>query len=234
MKNAIVTGAEQGIGSGFVEVLLEKGWRVFGTTRKDPSELPVHDNLTWVPLDLCEDASIKKAYEHIAAETSTLDLLINNAGINKDTATNGQKEKVGTLGHLERAPLLNMFEVNTVAPVLMVQTFLPLLKTAEQAFIINLSSCRASFHDEFENEFGNYGYRASKIALNMMTHCLLKDLPENLKTFSVHPGTVRSQMNPSGADVPKTQAEKMLSIMENWDDNWNGKYMRYDGTEYPL
>jgi len=233
MKTAFVTGADQGIGEGFVKQLLKDGWMVFATSRKSVKDLPTHENLEWVSLELFEDDSIKNAFQFVSDKTDTIDLLINNAGINKDTATNNQKELVSTLQYLDRDSLLKMYNINAVAPFLVIKEFLPLL-TGDPSFIMNVSSCRASFHDEFENELGNYGYRASKIALNMFTFCSLKDLPAHIKIFSVHPGNVKTGMNPDGTDDPSTQAHKMLQIVENWNDEWNGRFMRYSGEPYPL
>ncbi len=233
MKTAFITGADQGIGYGFALKLLEEGWQVFATSRKPVQDLPVHQNLEWIPLELTEDASIQKAFSLVAGKADTIDLLVNNAGVNKDTVAQNKKEKVCTLKDLDRNLLLDMFNINAISPLLLIKQFVPLLK-CNPSFVVNISSNRASFHDEFENELGNYGYRASKIALNMLTFCTLKDLPETVKTFAIHPGNVRSHMNPTGADNPVVTAEKILNIIKNWDDKWNGKFLRYDGTLYPL
>lgn len=233
MKTALVTGVNQGIGIGFVEYLLENNWRVFGTTRKDASSLIQDENLTCLPLELASDDSILKLVETLSQQVDGLDLLVNNAGINKDTATHNQKEKVGTLGHLDRTMLLDMFNINAIAPLLLTEKLIPLLNE-DPSFVVNISSCRASFHDEFENDFGNYGYRASKIALNMFTFCSVKDLPNNIKTFAVHPGAVQSQMNPGGSDKPYDAAKEILEIQNQWNDEMNGKYFRYSGELYPL
>ncbi len=105
---------------------------------------------------------------------------------------------------------------------------------AKPSFIINISSNRASYHDELKNTSGNYGYRASKAALNMMVYCSVFDLPSNIKSFTVYPGRVKSDMNPSGVDDPFKQAEKIVKITKNWQEEFNGRYLRYDGAFYPL
>ena len=110
---------------------------------------------------------------------------------------------------------------------------LPLLN-GKPSFVINISSGRASFKDEFENSTANYGYRGSKAALSMYTFCSTTDLPENVQTFSVHPGDVHTDMNPEGNQTPVEQAEKIIAITENWQEAYNGKFMRWDGTYYPL
>ncbi len=233
MKRALITSAHQGIGSGFLEYLLEKGFQVFSATRKDIDQQIKHPNLEWLHLELTDNKSIESAFKLVSKKADCIDLLVNNAGVNKVTATNNHKEKVSNLSDLDRSMLIDMFNVNAIAPIIILQKFLPLLKS-KPSFVINISSSRASFHDEFENSSGNYGYRASKIALNMLTFCCIKDLPNHIKIFSVHPGSVYSQMNPLGELTPKQCAENLLFITENWKEDWNGKFLRFDGSLYPL
>ena len=238
MKTAFITGANRGLGLGFVEYLLGQGMLVFAgardVTKFDP-KLKDNPNFRAISIDVSEDSSIEKAVTEVSKEITQLDFLINNAGVNKDTATNNHKEKVTILSKLDRQTLLTMFNINSIAPVIVLQKFLPLL-TGNPSFVINISSCRASFHDEFEQEnaTGNYGYKTSKIALNMMTYCSLHDLPVNVKIFAVHPGSVKSHMNPGGTQQPIDQAKKIVEITKNWKEELNGKFLRFDGNLYPL
>lgn len=232
MRFALVTGARQGLGNGFVEHLTSKGFFVFAGMHDESTEV-ARDTVQSLKLDVTDDTSIQNAFDTVSAKTQALDLIVNNAAVNKDTATGNRKEKVSTLGQLDRALLRKMFEINTVSPILVTQKFLPLL-VAKPSFIINISSCRASFHDEETGEIANYGYCASKVALNMLTLCSVKDLPDNVKTFAVHPGNVRSKMNPVGESSPLEQAAKIFSITGNWRDELNGRFLRTDGTFYPL
>ncbi len=233
MMTAFVTGGGKGLGKGFVDYLLDRGYVVFSGERQ-PQNTPQRENLHVIPLDLSSDTSIAQSFELVSVQTDHLDFLVNNAGVNKDSATNNHKEKVTLLQDLDRESLLNMISINTIAPLLMVKTYLPLLMKAEKSFVVNVSSCRASYHDEIPNTSANYGYRASKTALNMMTFCSLTDLPTNIKTYAVHPGSVKTDMNPVGTDMPYDQAQKILAIAQNWKDEFNGKFLRYDGTLYPL
>lgn len=231
-KSAFVTGAGRGLGKGFVEYLLDQGYYVFAGVRSLEAHMP-SEMLEYIECDIANDDSIRKCRDTIASKIKSLDILINNAGLNKDSATNGHKELVTNLKDLQRKSLLEMFNVNAISPLLVAQQFLPLL-TATPSFVINISSCRASFHDEFENPTGNYGYRASKVALNMYTFCSVRDLPKNIKTFAVHPGSVRTDMNPGGSQTPYQQAESIFSITKSWKEEYNGKFMRWDGSLYPL
>lgn len=235
MKSVFITGANRGLGKGFVEYFLNKKFLVFAGVR-DPSgfdpKLKENPNLKMVAIELTSDDSIAEAASVVAYKTSSLDFLINNAGVNKDSATNNHKEKVTILSQLGRRELLTMFDINSVAPMIVIQKFLPLL-TAKPSFVINISSGRASYNDEYENTTGNYGYRASKAALNLFTFCSLHDLPKNVKTFAVHPGGLKTDMNPDGTMLPIDQAEKIIAITKNWKEEFSGKFLRFDGTFYP-
>lgn len=235
MRTALITGGGRGLGKGFVDYLLTNDYLVFaGVRNPKKSDLPTHKNLRVISLDVASDESISHAVDTIAAEINHLDVLVNNAGINKDSATNNHKELVCELPKLKRELILSMFNINAVSPMMTVQRCLPLLKEAEKSFIINISSDRASYHDENKNSTGNYGYRASKIALNMMTFCSVFDLPTTVQTFAVHPGSVKTHMNPAGNSEPYEQAEKIIAITKNWNPDFNGKFLRFDGTLYPL
>jgi NAD(P)-dependent dehydrogenase (short-subunit alcohol dehydrogenase family) len=235
MKSVFITGANRGLGRGFVEYFLSQNYLVFAGTRNpstfDP-KLYKNPNLTIIKIDVTSDDSILAAYFEISKKTDKLIYLINNAGLNKDSATDNHKELVCSLNNLNREALLKIFDVNTIAPLMMAKIFMPLLK-GDSSFVINISSARGSYNDENANTSANYGYRASKTALNMMTFCSLFDLPPNVKTFSVHPGGVKTDMNPTGTDLPTVQAEKIIGITKNWKEEFNGRFMRYDGTLYP-
>ncbi len=232
MKYALVTGANRGLGKGFSDYLANNGYFVFAAMRKTDKQA-VSKNILAIALDVSDDKSINEACEEVKSKTGKLDLIVNNAGVNKDTATDNHKEFVCSLASLKRENLLKMFDVNSISPLMVSQKFIPLLKP-NPSFVINISSCRASFHDEFDNSTGNYGYRASKIALNMLTFCSIKDLPNNVKTFAVHPGSVKTDMNAEGDQIPYEQAKKIMQIKKNWKDEFNGRFLRWSGEFYPL
>jgi NAD(P)-dependent dehydrogenase (short-subunit alcohol dehydrogenase family) len=231
MKTALVTGANRGLGKGFVEYLVSIGYVVFAGVRK-PDSVIATDKVIQVELDISSDESIKETFKYISSKTKSLDIIVNNAGVNKESATNNNKELVSKLGKLDRKSLNHMFDVNAVSPLILTKEFLPIL-LSNPSFVINISSCRASFNDEYPNSSGNYGYRASKSALSMLTFCSVMDLPKNVKTFSVHPGDVKTDMNEDGTDLPFDQAKKILDITKTWKDEMNGRFLRYDGTYYP-
>jgi len=236
MKAVFITGGNRGLGKGFVEYFLNQGFQVFAGVRNPANfdaKFNSNPNFVIVPIEVSDDDSIKKAISIVKEKSDHLDFLINNAGTNKDSATNNHKELVCNLSQLDRKSLLYMFNINSISPMMVLKEFLSLL-TANPSFVINISSGRSSYKDEYPNTNGNYGYRGSKAALNLMTFSSLIDLSKNVKTFTVHPGGVKTDMNPTGTDKPVEQAEKIINITKNWKEEFNGKFLRYNGILYPL
>lgn len=238
MKTAFITGGGKGLGKGFTKFFLKQDFQVFigvlGEKEVD-AELAKEKNLVIVKLDVSSDESIKTAFKEVQKKTDHIDFLINNAGLNKDSATGNKKELVCNLKDLDRRALLKMFDINSVAPMLVLKEFVALMKN-NPSFVINITSGRSSYKDELmaSNNSGNYGYKASKSALNLMTFASVFDLPQNVKTFAVHPGNVQTEMNPKGTDDPQIQAEKVIEITNHWKEEFNGKFLRFDATLYPL
>lgn len=222
-----------GLGYGFVEHLLSEGFVVFGGTRRVSDSLPAHENLFWIECDVTSDESLDRAVQVVQEKTESLTLLVNSAGTNKDTIPQGDKDVVSKFGSLDREALLDMFDINAVSPIIVTQMFAPLLKD-EPSFVINISSARASFHDGHAGSTANYGYAASKVALNMLTFCRENELPKNVRTFAVHPGGVRTDMNPDASKEPAEQARAIVSITQNWKVEFNGRFLSFDGSFYPL
>ena len=233
MKNAFVTGANRGLGKGFVDYLLDTGYTVFGGVRKFPKETNKNKNLIYIQLDVTDDTSIDLAVNNVSKHTNKLDLLINNVGISKDSTKLFNVSSVSRLDMLDRKSLLKMFDVNSVSPMIIISRFLKLLQS-DSSFVINITSSRASYQDEYENQTGNYGYRGSKCALNMLTYNSTWDLPANIKIVAVDPGSIKTDMDPEGDNFPYDQAKKIIDIINNWKDEFNGKFLRYSGELYPL
>ena len=228
MKIALITGANRGLGAGLTNILAAKGYKVYAASRTiDPF---VVEGAVSVALDVTDDDSIAEVVSQIRREDGHLDLLINNAGLNKDTATSNQKELVSKLSELDRDMLLEMFNVNAVSPLMVTKACIEIM-TEPDAFVVNIASDRASFSDD-GGETANYGYRASKVALRMETQALLTDLPDNVSAFSVHPGSVLTDMNPEGDISPEESAASIVGILDSWKSALNGQFLQRDGRIY--
>jgi len=234
MKTAVVTGGNRGLGRGFVESLTARGYRVFATVRTLNAELKIKfPGLQQVILNVGDSASLESAVAQIKSLTDSVDVILNNAALSRSSSEVGGAAKVCKLGSLSRESLLKIIDVNAVEPILLIQGLLPLLKS-NPCYCIQISSARGSLYmDETSNSSANYGYRVSKTALTMMTRAMVDDLPKNVRTFAVHPGLVKTDMNPEGLITPAESAEKILSIMDKWQPSMNGNFLNNDGTQWP-
>ncbi|NXB73902.1 GSFK dehydrogenase, partial [Donacobius atricapilla] len=183
VHSVMVTGANRGLGLGFVQHFLKMPkppqW-IFATCR-DPKgqraqELQnlasKHPNLVIIALEVASPASIKaaaaKVGEHL--RDSGLNLLINNAGMVKSKMLDDE-----TLEDMTET-----YTTNTTGPLLMGQAFLPLLKKAAQrspgsglscskAAIVNMSSIGGSIASSFGWDLMQIvSYRCSKVLSHML------------------------------------------------------------------
>ncbi|HEY7698086.1 MAG TPA: SDR family NAD(P)-dependent oxidoreductase, partial [Vicinamibacteria bacterium] len=130
-RNVLVTGASTGIGRATVLYLAVRGFRVFASVRKD-SDAARLEGATPVVLDVTDSESIRKASAHLdrALGAEPLAGLVNNAGIAVS----------GPLEFLELSEIRRQFEVNLFGQIAVTQAFLPLLRRAQGARIVNMSS----------------------------------------------------------------------------------------------
>lgn len=210
---ALVTGANRGIGAELCCELSTAGYEVLGTVR-NPS-LSEADNhvvsvATWIALDLSDWDSIRSASAEITRYASSLDVLVNNAGTNVPPASVGDKQTAAVLGSLEGASLEAMFRINAIGPLLLTQALIPLLNRGRKPRVAMLTTERASLSGS--EHAGKYGYRASKVALNMFTRVLAADVhDENVIVLGMDPGWVKTSMG--GLDAPVTAREAVPDLV---------------------
>jgi NAD(P)-dependent dehydrogenase (short-subunit alcohol dehydrogenase family) len=129
--------------------------------------------------------------------------------------------------------MLEVFRVNTVAPVVIAQACAALLRRGREPRIVNVSSDAGSLEKCAGG--GAYSYAASKAALNMMTRCLAADLrPDGIVVASVHPGFVRTDMG--GPEAPLAPSDTLPSLLRVIDElrlEDSGCFRNWDGTVIP-
>lgn len=236
MKIALVTGAARGLGRGIAQHLAENNYKVYAGVRDLDEDIdfgPDSANVEKIILDVTDDKNLMKVATEINSKGESLDLIINNAGLARSSKIFGGKEFVSDIPSFDRDKLLLMFNVNSIAPMMVAKYFLPLMMN-EDSFIINISSKRASYQDDYNEKTQTSGYRASKLALNMFTKCLVDYLPGNVQTFAVHPNEVITEMNPNGEFTPAQSADAIHKLIENFNLENNGKFLNYDGSIYPV
>ena len=175
-------------------------------------------------------STVVKAVDELVKENG-LNVLLNNAGITV-------KKR---LEDLTADDMAQAFITNTIGPLMLTQSFLPLLKRAashasdkplgwQRAAVINMSTILASISSN--NSGGLYPYRSSKTALNAITKSLSVDIvKDGIITCSVHPGWVQTDMGGPNAPVTIEDSVKgMLKLFAKLDYNSNGGFFQYDGS----
>lgn len=229
---AVVTGAGRGLGRAFAKQLVDEGYSVIGTARKpDKYEFLSRDGVIAFPLDIGSEDSIARFGALLPDLASSVELLVNCAGINSMSNGPFSKESSLRLGELEQESLVNQLRVNAVGPLLLVQEMLPVL--AEGARILNVSSWLGSI--SIKKSGGNYGYAASKAALNMMNRALAGDLKERgVISVVMNPGWVRTNMGGEKAKLsPEESVDGMLSTLRAATLDDSGAFLQWDGSEHP-
>jgi NAD(P)-dependent dehydrogenase (short-subunit alcohol dehydrogenase family) len=129
LKIVLVTGASSGIGRATAEVLARRGHMVFGTARTPERVAPI-PGVTLVPLDVTDEASVKRGVQKILKSHGNIDVLVNNAG----SAVLGAFEETS----VEQAKAL--FDTNVFGVVRTSQAVLPSMRAQRSGLIINVSS----------------------------------------------------------------------------------------------
>jgi NAD(P)-dependent dehydrogenase (short-subunit alcohol dehydrogenase family) len=192
-KVALVTGADRGLGLALAAGLLEKGWRVFaGQYLAEWPELGAlaeshPGRLSFVPLDVGSDESVRAAAQTVASQADRIDLLVSNAGVNSATTFRPIRESQ------DYAEMQRLYNVNAIGPLRVVQAFLPLTDRSDLKRLCFVSSEAGSINRAERKSW--YGYCCSKAALNMGVSMLFNGLRPEGYTFRIyHPGWVRSYL----------------------------------------
>ena len=172
-KTAFITGSGKGIGKAIAELLLLKGYQVFGYSRSNSIN---HTHFSFTRIDLTDLEKIQKlSFPKVSGEV----LLINNAG------TIGE---IKPLSLKSEEAIINEYNLNIIAPTLLCKKFLEAFPTQEK-IILNISSGAAN------KSIPSWStYCATKAALDMLTGVIAEEKHKNLTVFSVHPGVVDTNM----------------------------------------
>jgi benzil reductase ((S)-benzoin forming) len=172
-KTAFITGSGKGIGKAIAELLLLKGYQVFGYSRSNSIN---HTHFSFTRIDLTDLEKMQKlSFPKVSGEV----LLINNAG------TIGE---IKPLNLKSEEAIINEYNLNIIAPTLLCKKFLESFPT-QGKLILNISSGAAN------KSIPSWStYCATKAALDMLTGVIAEENHKNLTVFSVHPGVVDTNM----------------------------------------
>ncbi len=221
--NIVITGANRGLGLGFVQHYLAQGDEVWACYRSKLDGLRAiqSDKLRTVQLDVSRDFD---------ANTLTLpdsiDLLINNAGI---YGPYGAQD----LDSITSEAMLEVFNVDCVGPLRVVQQLKERIIRAKGT-IANISSKMGSSDDNGSG--GTYAYRAAKAGLTIISKSMAIDLkPSGVSVITLHPGWVTTDMtHQSGLIDVQTSVAGMTNVISRVDDYELGQFVAFDGKVVPF
>ena len=227
--NALVVGANGGIGGALTEQLLQDGAiatvHAWGRRSVDIR----HHKLTTHFVDIADEASIEKAAKNI----HRIRLAIVATGF-----LHAGRHPEKSWRDLSRDQMLQNFLVNTVGPALVAKHVLPLFPRDDRAVFAVLSARVGSIGD---NQLGGwYSYRASKAALNQMVKTLsieLSRMRPRAICVGLHPGTVDTNLSkPFQSNVPADKlfsaqraAAQLLSVIDGLEAADTGQLFAWDG-----
>lgn len=203
MKTLLITGANRGIGLEFCKQYAADGWRVLACCR-DPGKADElnrlaarHPDLIKLhALDITNHAQIEQLAKTLSGES--IDLLLNNAGIYPAADKHG-------FGHTDYAEWMAAFNINTMAPLKMVETFVEQIARSKLKLIVTITSQMGSMDDNSSG--GSYLYRSSKAAANMVVKSLSVDLKaQGITSVAFNPGWVKTDMGGPNAMIEVEQS----------------------------
>jgi len=228
-KLALVTGASRGIGAATAEALAEAGAHVIliarGGSALEQVEERIHaagGTATIAPMDLNDHENIGKLAQAVAERWGSLDILVLNAAM------------LGSLSpveHLDAKELERVFKLNVLANQALIAAFDPLLRRADKAEVVGITS---SVGEEPRAFWGGYG--ASKAAFDTLLGAYADETAHagRLRVQTIDPGATRTRMRqlafpgeePESVKGPEVVAEAIVERLQS--DAETGSRWRVD------
>jgi NAD(P)-dependent dehydrogenase (short-subunit alcohol dehydrogenase family) len=220
MATCLVTGSNRGIGLEFCRQLKERGDQVIAACRTTSPELDALGVRVETGVELTSEAAVAALMARL--EGRPLDVLILNAGLLEGSR----------LETLDLESLRRQFEVNALAPLRLVRALLGQLPPGAKVAL--MSSRMGSIDDNTSG--GSYGYRMSKVALNMAGQSLAIDLHgRGIAVAILHPGLVRTRMVAFNAQAipPDVAVRGLLARIDGLTLDTSGTFWHANGEVLP-
>ncbi|MEO0098492.1 MAG: SDR family oxidoreductase [candidate division WOR-3 bacterium] len=217
MKNRkviFITGASSGIGKACAEHLANKGYTVYGTSRKLSSFTPISDFLTMMPMDVNSCDSVRRGIDYLFEREKRLDVVVNNAGF-------------GIAGAIEETTIeeaKGQFETNFFGVLRVLRAVLPIMRQQGGGLIVNISSLAGLMGLPFQGL-----YSATKFALEGLSEALRMEVKKfKIKVVLIEPGDFQTQFTTNRQKTLESERNssyqeeflRALGVME--EDERNG------------
>ncbi len=192
----VVSGGGRGIGRTLVERFAAERCRVAALDLSFPEELP--PGTLAITGDVSDADSVKSMVDAVLDRFGTIDVLVNNAGINV----------VGSIEELTLEQWRRCFDVNVAGVFLLSQAVIPTMKQMRRGRILNAASFAA-----IVPSVGAAAYGASKAAVVQLTRVMASELgPWGITVNSYAPGMIPSAMN-GFTELPDATQQRLLDTL---------------------
>ena len=241
MPTVFITGANRGLGLEFVKVYAENKWTVIAACRTpheatDLEQLKsdFHDQIILCKMDICNQTDIDAFCENY--KDDTIDLLINNAGVQLENYGSAAYESMGedpNPANYNYDLWAETMKVNLFAPTNLTGHLTPMLERSSNAKVIMMSSGIASLENTWHA--GRYAYKTSKAALNMVVRTVGEWLQtKKIATFAVSPGWTKTDMGgPNAPHDSKTAVRGLYKVISEAEFSNTGNFYNFDGKKIP-
>lgn len=198
MKSVLITGCSSGLGLNMAKEFLERGFRVYGTSRNKASLKQLcSKGLIPITLDLPDNNGIKSMLKDI----ESLDILINNAGY----------AQVGPMIDLDQDLVKKQFDVNLFGPIQIIKSFIPKLLESSNPCIVNIGSMSGLMATPLAG-----AYCSSKAAMNIYTDVLRMELSSlGIQVIKVLPGVFKSSFGVNAEDSISAKSDSLYKDIES-------------------
>jgi len=218
MSTVLVTGCNRGIGLELVRQLQQRGDAVIAVCREASAALRATGARIVDGIDVADGDSIQRLRDAIANQP--LDVLVNNAGILRRDA----------FGSLDYDDMLEQYRVNTLGPLRVTEALAANLHEGAKVAIV--TSRVGSIEDNGSG--GNWGYRASKTAVNMIGRNLMHELsPRGIAVALLHPGLVATDMTNKTGIPPAESAGGLIARIDELNMENTGTFWHAEGYVLP-
>ncbi|MEQ6124266.1 SDR family oxidoreductase [Pseudotenacibaculum sp. MALMAid0570] len=208
-KVVLITGASSGIGKSTAQLLSDKGYVVYGTSRNTKEG---NQDYKMISLDVTEVSSIQNAIRTVVESEGKIDVLINNAGM-------------GITGPIEDTPtdeMRKVFNTNFFGAIDVMKEVLPVMRKQKSGCIINVTSIAGYMGLPYRGI-----YSSTKGALELAVEAVRMEVKEfGIKVTNIAPGDVATNIAAGRYHTPvfddsayKEKYQMNLDLMDSHVDS---------------
>lgn len=221
---ALITGASQGIGRACALALAEAGASVALAARNEEKLAAVVKEAeakgvksAAFRMDVADEDSVKAAVKAAIAQFGKIDILINNAGITKDTL----------IMRMKRADWDSVIQTNLTGAYFCTQAVISSMLKQRWGRVVNISSVFGQM-----GQAGQANYAASKAGLIGFTMAMAREVASrNITVNAVAPGYIETAMTEGLAEELKSKVNEMIPLGRAGTDTEVAHAVRFLASE---